>query len=141
MKKIIYGVCILLVFISLSVYLYAANSTSGPFYNPQYKSIRAIVTLNETNGAGDECVNVDGYIYKTVMVDVVGGTIDYDLEFTNNSAYYADLGTAVAETDDNSFEFVTAVKEVCFRVNTCTGCSAIGYVYGQGYSRDFIKSP
>ena len=142
MKKIII-IPILIILLGLP-YLYhasGANSVTGPYYNPQYRSMYATISLDQTNDSGDECVNVDGYIYKTVMVDVTAGTITYDVEWSNNGTFYDDLDGATSKSADESFEFVTAAKQACVHVSACTDCEATAYVYGQGYSRDFIKAP
>ena len=137
MKKLIISLFLLIL---LSVTSYAANVVGVARFGEDFRSIRYTITIDSTNAAGAECVDLEGWVQKTVMFDLTAGTVVYDIEWSNNGTFYDDLGTATAQTADESFEFITSVQEVCIHITTCTGCTANVYIMGNELSRDWINN-
>ena len=129
----------LFLLILLSITSYAANVVGTAKFGQDFRSIRYIITIDSTNAVGAECVDMEGWVQKTVMFNLTAGTIVYDIEWSNNGTFYDDLNNASAQTADESFEFITSVQEVCIHITTCTGCAATVYVMGQELSRDWIN--
>lgn len=96
----------------------------------QANYIRTTITAtNATNNAGDNCLGVTGYIWKSVIADEVSGTAVWNIEFSNDfKSTYAALVTG--EAADNSYEFTTAATNVCVHVTTCTTCVLKVTIFG-----------
>ena len=118
---------LLLIVFSATMSLAAITQVDGS--GPGY--VRTTITAtNTTNSAGDNCIGVHGFIWKSAIADEVSGTAVWNIEFSNDfGTTYAALVTG--EAADNSYEFSTAATNVCVHVTTCSTCVLKVTIYGQ----------
>lgn len=93
--------------------------------------VRTIITATDTtNAMGDNCLALQGYVWKSVIADEVSGTAVWDIGFSNDfKSNYAVLVSG--EAADNSYEMTTAMTHLCIHVTTCSTCVLKIMLYGQ----------
>jgi len=93
--------------------------------------VRTLITAtNTTNSMGDNCLAIQGYVWKSIIADEVSGTAVWNIGFSNNfKTSYAALISA--EAADNSYEMSTGMTHLCVEVTTCGTCVLKIYMYGQ----------
>ena len=95
-------------------------SPTTPTYTTKNGKQRTM-NLITTNDDGDDCLNTEGLVYKSVIVTLASGTATWDISFSNdNGLTFSDLWTDEEAT--NSYEFQTEAMEICINVSACANC-------------------